>query len=226
MKIYYGSHSQIFPHKRIVDFAWKHLHESSNDHLSPRVRMGSKHILDFTTDDETPNVFQFQDSYGRIHRRSVILGITYYFNLEWDVPSPHSFAAKECAMSGRTHVHRFAITRDRTGTLSILKHTFSLENATAYTLNAWLRRATHVVFKSDGWHLVPPFFSLNAPHEHPSQQVLRDNSTEPVPRCDRVDAFETVAGRIAALRCSIFFFSFSQTISASSLSSFLCPFTS
>eukprot|EP00051_Salpingoeca_urceolata_P017317 m.234902 g.234902 ORF g.234902 m.234902 type:complete len:550 (+) comp18920_c1_seq8:341-1990(+) len=89
----------------------------------PRVSMLSKQVLHYTRDGLTPLVHMYRDHRQRIHRRQVIMGINYYFNLEWDMAvmrGPFS-----SAKFGETQVHRFVITRNRDHSLHVLKHVVS-----------------------------------------------------------------------------------------------------
>eukprot|EP00053_Salpingoeca_punica_P019477 m.197313 g.197313 ORF g.197313 m.197313 type:complete len:625 (+) comp17661_c0_seq8:503-2377(+) len=95
---------------------------------APRVVLASKHIIEFTKDGRTPWILQFTDMTGRLHQRSVILGINYHFSLEWEEAlvayPPHSLSSSRSGFGsqGETVVHRFVVTRDRTDRLALLSH--------------------------------------------------------------------------------------------------------
>ncbi|EGD82495.1 hypothetical protein PTSG_03143 [Salpingoeca rosetta] len=78
----------------------------------------SKHILYQTKDGQHPYVIRFMDHAHRVQRRTVILGITYYFTLMWE---------GGCASHWAQHTpdayhHHFVVTKDRDKTLSVISH--------------------------------------------------------------------------------------------------------
>lgn len=143
---------------QVAKFALSYLHGRQPGPPSPaavpRLRMASKHILQHTHDSETPTVFTFQDIYGRLHRRPVILGITYYVDLEWDLPSqPHDvLGLLGAGREGVRLIHRFAITKDRTAALSVLKHTvLAVAHDSEVDDPEYLRAASHLQYGDQGW---------------------------------------------------------------------------
>ena len=140
---------------RVVEFALKTVHANLHELLHPRVRLASKHILDHTSDSENPSVFQYQDNFGRIHRRTVILGITYYFDLEWDLPVTHAWSHLGVARTAELHTHRFIVTRDRTGNLYVVKHTVNIAPISSVSLvRSWERTVAYLQFDSENLILV------------------------------------------------------------------------
>lgn len=97
---------------------------------TPRVVLLSRNVLHFSEDDKSAFVHEYMH-YGRFYRRRVILGMNYYFTLEWDLPWA---TLPEVPMSARlsgdrpywTVAHEFLVTRDRTDTYNVLSHTAKL----------------------------------------------------------------------------------------------------
>jgi endonuclease/exonuclease/phosphatase family metal-dependent hydrolase len=115
----------------VAKFAWRHVGETGalcsarHSRSSPRVVLASKHILEYSMDGHTPQSFIFSDERGLVQERPIVLGINYYFNLEWDEEGNTAYGSggsgfRSC---GVTQVHRFVVTRDRKDSLAVLSHT-------------------------------------------------------------------------------------------------------
>ena len=152
-------HTHTLHHDRVVKFAVMHLHQDGGpvESIVPRVSLASKHVLQHTRDSDTPNIMVYRDQFGRYNRRAVIMGITYYLDLEWDLPSYlHSTLVELGPMSeGERHIHRLVITKDRTGTFSLFRHTVLIvKHNEELETSTWERNSNHLIYSDQGWILV------------------------------------------------------------------------
>eukprot|EP00730_Choanoeca_flexa_P002881 TRINITY_DN11217_c0_g2_i1.p1 TRINITY_DN11217_c0_g2~~TRINITY_DN11217_c0_g2_i1.p1 ORF type:complete len:541 (+),score=82.91 TRINITY_DN11217_c0_g2_i1:50-1672(+) len=170
---------------KVVDKALSFLHSTQGTTCSkpesttlpmPEIMFSSRHILHFTHDEHRPAIFQQRDMYGRIHQRSLIMGITYYFTLKWTLSNTYS---PSTASQGALY-HHFVVTRDRGEKLSVLSHYTKHHKDVVSVRSHRLAVAT-----KQGW-----------------MQMLQDNTTQPV--TDDISALlrstSSPDGRIAALK--------------------------
>lgn len=131
--------------------------------FAPRISLASKHILKHTRDSATPSVIQFRDQMGRLQRRAVILGVTYYFNLEWQAPHPDEY------ITIVTHIHHVAVTRDRNSAMALLHHTVEIlhDDDTVSTVS---EHTKHVVYEGGVW--LGGLHPVQCPHLAPRYIVL------------------------------------------------------